>query len=54
MTAWNVLARKGIDKPGCLGQEEFMGRLYADLGTHHNREPNRPESRAGVPLAPSS
>jgi sugar transferase EpsL len=24
-TAWGVLARKGIDKPGCVGQEEFMG-----------------------------
>jgi len=25
MTAWGVLARKGIDKPGYVGQEEFMG-----------------------------
>lgn len=25
MTAWGVLAREGIDKPGYIGQEEFMG-----------------------------
>jgi len=25
MTAWNVLSRKGIDKPGYVGQEEFTG-----------------------------
>jgi sugar transferase EpsL len=30
MTAGNVLARKDIDKPGYVGQEEFMGSLRAD------------------------
>jgi lipopolysaccharide/colanic/teichoic acid biosynthesis glycosyltransferase len=38
MTAWNVLARKGIDKQGYIGQEEFMGSHRADLGTHRRRE----------------
>jgi sugar transferase EpsL len=50
MTAWNVLVRRGINKPGYIGQEEFMGSFRADLCTGHSRQLNRSETSAGVPL----
>jgi len=40
MTLWSVLGREGIDKPGHVGQEEFMGSVRAAVaapqseGTH--------------------
>jgi len=30
MTAWNVFARRGVDKPGYVGQEEFMGSRQSE------------------------
>src|SRR5438045_9151942 len=35
MTAWNVLVRRAINKPGYIGQEEFMGCFGGDLCIGH-------------------
>jgi lipopolysaccharide/colanic/teichoic acid biosynthesis glycosyltransferase len=37
MTARSVLVRQGIDKPGYIGQEEFMGSLHGASDGHQSQ-----------------